>query len=124
MKWESRCRGSRRSGAAGGVQGDHTPHSFTVEFAFGSSGKGAHTPPSREGSIVYPGNFGTFNWGAVAVDPDRDMMFSMSVHLAFTVKMIPRADATTRVATRESEPAFNENPGAPYAATRGPSTRH
>ncbi|MGZ2443564.1 glucose dehydrogenase [Sinorhizobium medicae] len=80
--------------------------------------------PSREGSIVYPGNFGTFNWGAVAVDPDRDMMFSMSVHLAFTVKMIPRADATTRVATRESEPAFNENPGAPYAATRGPSTRH
>ncbi len=78
----------------------------------------------RVRSIVYPGNFGTFNWGAVAVDPDRDMMFSMSVHLAFTVKMIPRADATTRVATRESEPAFNENPGAPYAATRGPSTRH
>ncbi len=52
------------------------------------------------------------------------MMFAMSVHLAFTFKMIPRADATTRVATGESEPVFNENPGAPYAATRGPSTRH
>ena len=29
----------RRSGTAGGVQGDRTSHSFTVEFAFGSSGK-------------------------------------------------------------------------------------
>jgi len=47
-------------------------------------------------------------------------MFAMSVHLAFTVKMIPRADATTRVATRESEPVFNENPGAPYVGTRVP----
>lgn len=48
------------------------------------------------------------------------MMFAMSVHLAFTVKMIPRADATTRIATLESEPVFTENPGAPYAGTRVP----
>jgi len=82
--------------------------------------EGAFTPPSLEGSIVYPGNFGTFNWGAVAVDPDRDVMFAMPVYLAFTVKMIPRPDATTRVVTREGEPVFNENFGAPYAATMGP----
>ncbi|NKF32750.1 membrane-bound PQQ-dependent dehydrogenase, glucose/quinate/shikimate family, partial [Pseudomonas sp. BGM005] len=31
--------------------------------------EGRYTPPSLEGTIVYPGNFGTFNWGSVAVDP-------------------------------------------------------
>ncbi|QFI69049.1 PQQ-binding-like beta-propeller repeat protein [Sinorhizobium alkalisoli] len=81
--------------------------------------EGAFTPPSLGGSIVYPGNFGTFNWGAVAVDPDRDVMFAMPVYLAFTVKMIPR-DSTGRVVTKEGQPVFNENFGAPYAARMGP----
>ena len=31
--------------------------------------EGRYTPPSLKGSIIYPGNFGTFNWGSVAVDP-------------------------------------------------------
>ena len=82
--------------------------------------EGAFTPPSLEGGIVYPGNFGTFNWGGVAVDPDRDVMLAMPVYLAFTVKLVPRPDDTSRVVTEEGDPVFNENFGAPYAAEMGP----
>ncbi|MGO7419994.1 membrane-bound PQQ-dependent dehydrogenase, glucose/quinate/shikimate family, partial [Rhizobium ruizarguesonis] len=39
--------------------------------------EGRYTPPSLKGTIVYPGNFGTFNWGSVAVDPERQIMFGM-----------------------------------------------
>ncbi|TIU26746.1 MAG: membrane-bound PQQ-dependent dehydrogenase, glucose/quinate/shikimate family, partial [Mesorhizobium sp.] len=30
--------------------------------------EGRYTPPSLQGSLIYPGNFGVFNWGGVAVD--------------------------------------------------------
>ncbi|MDN5595627.1 MAG: membrane-bound PQQ-dependent dehydrogenase, glucose/quinate/shikimate family, partial [Pseudomonas sp.] len=30
---------------------------------------GPFTPPSRQGSIVYPGNFGVFDWGGISVAP-------------------------------------------------------
>ncbi|WP_353641450.1 membrane-bound PQQ-dependent dehydrogenase, glucose/quinate/shikimate family [Mesorhizobium sp. WSM2239] len=82
--------------------------------------EGSFTPPSIDGTIVYPGNFGTFNWGAVAVDPNRDIMFAMPVYLAFTVKLIPRPNELERVVTKQGEPIFNENFGAPYAAEMGP----
>lgn len=82
--------------------------------------EGLFTPPSLEGTIVYPGNFGTFNWGSVAVDPNRDIMFAMPVYLAFEVKQVPRQDELSRVVTQEGEPIFNENFGAPYAAQMGP----
>lgn len=52
------------------------------------------------------------------------MMFAMSVHLAFTVKMIPRADATTRVVTRESEPVSMRTPVPLMPGLGSPSTRH
>lgn len=31
--------------------------------------EGQYTPPSEQGSLIYPGNVGVFNWGGVAVDP-------------------------------------------------------
>src|SRR5665213_1951993 len=78
-----------------------------------------YTPPSLKGSIIYPGNFGAFNWGGVAIDPDRQIVFAMPVYLAFTSTLIPRPNATDRVVTKAGEPAFNENFGAPYAAKMG-----
>ncbi|MBA6421474.1 membrane-bound PQQ-dependent dehydrogenase, glucose/quinate/shikimate family [Pseudomonas sp. 5Ae-yellow] len=84
--------------------------------------EGRYTPPSEQGTLVYPGNFGTFNWGAVAIDPDRQIMFAMPVYLAFTSKLTPRDDGTSRIVTKEGEPIINENFGAPYATTMGPFT--
>jgi quinoprotein glucose dehydrogenase len=81
--------------------------------------EGRYTPPSTRGSIVYPGNFGTFNWGGVAVDPVRQIVFTNPVYLAFIVKLIPREDDTTSYVS-EGEPGFNENFGAPFAAMMRP----
>ncbi|HTN62260.1 MAG TPA: glucose/quinate/shikimate family membrane-bound PQQ-dependent dehydrogenase [Devosia sp.] len=81
--------------------------------------EGRYTPPSEQGSIVYPGNFGTFNWGAVAVDPERQVMFAMPVYLAFTSTLVPRDNAEQRYVSKEDSPAFNENYGAPFAANMG-----
>ena len=81
--------------------------------------KGRYTPPSLKGSIIYPGNFGTFNWGGVAIDPERQVVFAMPVYLAFTSTLKARTDATSRIVTKPDEPPFNENFGAPYAAQMG-----
>ena len=82
--------------------------------------QGRFTPPSEKGTIVYPGNFGVFNWGSVAVDPERQIMFDMPVYLAFTSKMVPRDNADKRVVSKDGAPVFNENFGAPYAAKMAP----
>ncbi|MEO5806014.1 MAG: membrane-bound PQQ-dependent dehydrogenase, glucose/quinate/shikimate family [Devosia sp.] len=81
--------------------------------------EGRYTPPSEQGSIIYPGNFGTLNWGGVAVDPERQVVFAMPVYLAFTSKLVPRPQDQSRVITKDGTAAFNENFGAPFAAEMG-----
>ncbi|MDH6298340.1 quinoprotein glucose dehydrogenase [Agrobacterium fabrum] len=83
--------------------------------------KGRYTPPSLNGSIIYPGNFGTFNWGSVAVDPERQVMFGMPTYLAFTSQLVPRADIPPKGQDEKgSEQGLNRNDGAPYGVFMGP----
>ncbi|RCS24766.1 glucose/quinate/shikimate family membrane-bound PQQ-dependent dehydrogenase [Phyllobacterium salinisoli] len=83
--------------------------------------EGRYTPPSLQGSIIYPGNFGTFNWGSVAVDPVRQVMFAMPTYLAFTSKLVPREDVPPPgEVTKGSEQGLNRNEGAPYAVLLNP----
>lgn len=82
--------------------------------------EGRYTPPSTQGTLVYPGNFGVFNWGGVAVDPQRQVVFATPTYLAFISKLIPREDDTTLYVQgderpQDSLPALNENFGAPFA---------
>ena len=83
--------------------------------------EGRYTPPSLVGSIIYPGNFGTFNWGSVAVDPERQIMFGMPTYLAFTSRLVPRADIAPKgQGEKGSEQGLNRNEGAPYGVYMGP----
>jgi quinoprotein glucose dehydrogenase len=82
--------------------------------------EGRYTPPSLQGTIVYPGNFGTFNWGAVAVDPERQTLFAMPVYVAFTSTLKIRKNDTELLVSKAGQPVFNENFGSPYAAKMGP----
>ncbi|MGG7518293.1 glucose/quinate/shikimate family membrane-bound PQQ-dependent dehydrogenase [Allorhizobium undicola] len=83
--------------------------------------EGQYTPPSLEGSIIYPGNFGTFNWGSVAVDPERQVMFGMPTYLAFTSKLVPRDQVPAKGQDEKgSEQGLNRNDGAPYGVYMGP----
>lgn len=82
---------------------------------------GRYTPPSLKGSIVYPGNFGTFNWGSVAVDPKRQVMFGMPVYLAFTSRLVPAEKIPPKGADEKaSEVGLNRNEGADYGVDMGP----
>lgn len=81
--------------------------------------EGRFTPPSLQGSLVYPGNFGVFNWGSIAVDPVRQVAFTTPTYLAFVSQLIPRNDDTSLAVHNTPPeyglPALNENFGAPYA---------
>lgn len=83
--------------------------------------EGRYTPPSLEGTLVYPGNFGTFNWGSVAVDPERQVLFGMPTYLAFTSRLVPRDQIPPKQAGETgSEQGLNRNEGAPYGVFMGP----
>lgn len=89
--------------------------------------EGRYTPPSTQGSLVYPGNFGVFNWGSIAVDPERQIAFTTPTYLAFVSRLVPRPNATTLVVQGENRPegslpALNENFGAPFAVQLYPFT--
>ncbi len=82
--------------------------------------EGRFTPPSTQGTLVHPGNFGVFNWGSIAVDPKRQIAFVTPGYLAFVSRLVPRADDTTLYVQGENRPkgslpALNENFGAPFA---------
>jgi len=83
--------------------------------------EGRYTPPSLQGSIVYPGNFGVFNWGSVAVDPERQVMFGMPTYLAFTSRLVPRSEIPPKAeGEKGSEHGLNRNEGSPYGVYLGP----
>ena len=82
--------------------------------------QGRYTPPSTQGSIIYPGSFGVFNWGGVAVDTERHIIFAMPVRMAFVMTLVPRKDDSSRHVTNETQAAFNENFGSRYAVKIGP----
>ncbi len=89
--------------------------------------EGRYTPPSTQGSLVYPGNFGVFNWGGIAVDPVRQVAFATPTYLAFTSQLVPRPDDTSLIVQADGPPegalpALNENLGAPFAAKMAPFT--
>lgn len=91
-----------------------------IEFQ-GLRYEGRYTPPSLQGTLVYPGNFGVFNWGGVAIDPERQVMFGMPTYLAFKSQLVPAADVPPADAeARGSEQGLNRNDGAPYGVIMGP----
>tara|TARA_R110001583_G_scaffold16561_11_gene67823 strand:+ start:5090 stop:7393 length:2304 start_codon:yes stop_codon:yes gene_type:complete len=81
--------------------------------------EGRYTPPSEQGTIVYPGNFGVFNWGSIAVDPKRQQMFAMPLYLAFTSKLVAK-DIVDSSQTNVGEQGLNSNEGAAYAIEMAP----
>lgn len=81
---------------------------------------GRFTPPTMQGSLIHPGNFGVFNWGGIALDPERQIAFTTPNFLAFVSRLVPRQSDTALYVQggnrpEGSLPALNENFGAPFA---------
>jgi quinoprotein glucose dehydrogenase len=52
---------------------------------------GMFTPPSIEGSIVYPSSLGVFEWGSISTNPARGMLFANTSWMPLINTLIPRA---------------------------------
>ena len=51
--------------------------------------EGIYTPPSEQGTLMWPGNAGGSNWGGVAVDPERQLLVANVQELAWAVTLFP-----------------------------------
>lgn len=80
--------------------------------------EGTFTPPSLEGTLVFPGNLGVFEWGGVAVDPVRQIAIANPMMVPFISKLLPRG-SDNPATPNKSQPPGAENGvqpmfGSPY----------
>ncbi len=83
--------------------------------------EGIFTPPSLQGSVVFPGNVGGVNWGSAAYDPQRHLMFANTNRLIAWVKMIPRANYEAETNAQQDNRIYGEfgdQRGAPFGLYR------
>ncbi|HEX5126974.1 MAG TPA: glucose/quinate/shikimate family membrane-bound PQQ-dependent dehydrogenase [Rhodocyclaceae bacterium] len=70
--------------------------------------EGMFTPPSIQGSLVFPGNFGVFDWGGVSIDPVHQILIANPSYMAFESRLIPKSDSGK---STEDKEASDENNG-------------
>ncbi|MDU6141015.1 PQQ-binding-like beta-propeller repeat protein, partial [Bradyrhizobium sp.] len=63
--------------------------------------EGPFTPPSEQGTLVFPGDFGMFEWGGIAIDPVRKIAIANPQSIPFVSRLVPRG---------------KDNPAAPNSA--------
>ena len=78
---------------------------------------GPFTPPSLQGSFVFPGNFGVMDWGGMAIDPVRGVAFANPDYMAFVDKLTRNKPEWSPQAT---DRGLNPNAGAPFAVYLNP----
>jgi quinoprotein glucose dehydrogenase len=79
--------------------------------------EGPFTPPSLQGTLVYPGNFGVMDWGGMAIDPVRGIAFANPSYMAFVDKLTPNKPQWPEHATNRG---LNPNAGARFAVYLNP----
>jgi quinoprotein glucose dehydrogenase len=78
---------------------------------------GLYTPPSERGTIIYPFTGGGTNWGGLAFDEAKDVVYvntSNAMHLVSLIKQKDYAAAEERFFDKEVSP----NKGAPFGMKR------
>lgn len=82
--------------------------------------RGPFTPPSMQGSIQFPGNFGVLNWGSVSIDPGRDIMVVNSAYMPILTQLVERAESDKRLSKEGFHPGFVPQKGTPYGVATPP----
>ncbi|MFL6274604.1 MAG: pyrroloquinoline quinone-dependent dehydrogenase [Blastocatellia bacterium] len=85
--------------------------------------EGVFTPPSIEGTLIFPGNVGGMNWSGMAYDAARNLIIVNTNRLATVARLIPRDEYTRMRASHEGERLkgeFAQQKGTPYAMYREP----
>ena len=79
--------------------------------------EGLYTPPSTQGTVVFPMTGGGVNWGGGAFDPVNQILYANTSRAIHIVKLLPRA----AVADGFNPPPghdFGRQQGTPFAMTR------
>src|SRR5882757_168132 len=83
--------------------------------------QGMFTPPSLQGTAVFPGNVGGVNWGSAAYDPSRHVMIANTNRLIASIRLIPREEYEAESRKDQDNRIFGEfgdQQGAPYGLYR------
>jgi len=81
--------------------------------------EGIFTPPSVQGSLIYPGDYGIFDWGGIAIDPVRQLAILNPSYMAFVSKLYPREEAK-ELKGDGSEQGLQPMIGTPFAVDLSP----
>ncbi len=78
--------------------------------------EGLYTPPTTQGTVLFPATSGGVNWGGVAIDP-KDVVYVNTTRMAHAVTLIPRADFD---AVKAASPGREVSPqaGTPFGMKR------
>ncbi|MGV4876727.1 glucose/quinate/shikimate family membrane-bound PQQ-dependent dehydrogenase [Acetobacter indonesiensis] len=79
--------------------------------------EGPFTPPSLQGTLVFPGNLGMFEWGGLAVDPVRQVAFANPIAIPFVSKLIPRGPGNPAQPDPKAGPSGSESGVQPQYGT-------
>jgi quinoprotein glucose dehydrogenase len=71
--------------------------------------EGLYTPPSTQGTLLFPFTGGGVNWGGAAFDPVSQILYANTSRAVHVVRLIPRVDAE----------GFRPPPGHDFGAQRG-----
>jgi quinoprotein glucose dehydrogenase len=86
--------------------------------------EGTFTPPSLQGTLVFPGNLGMLEWGGIAVDPVRQIAIANPIAIPFVSKLLPRGPDNPEApnATHPSGSEIGVQPmyGTPYGVVLHP----
>ncbi|MBR0937046.1 pyrroloquinoline quinone-dependent dehydrogenase [Bradyrhizobium jicamae] len=81
-----------------------------------SRNEGLFTPPSTQGTVIYPMTGGGVNWGSAAFDPVNQILYANTSHAIHIVKLIPREEA--RGFSSPPGHDFGPQAGTPFAMSR------
>lgn len=76
--------------------------------------EGLFTPPSEQGTLMYPGTAGATNWGGVAVDPRSDVLYVNSMRVVQLIRLIPREEYERIAGGSGAEQGYYPQEGSPY----------
>jgi len=88
--------------------------------------EGIFTPPSEQGTLVFPGNLGMFEWGGISVDQNRQVAIANPIALPFVSKLMPRGPDNPMEpsdpphAASGQETGIQPQYGVPYGVTLNP----
>jgi quinoprotein glucose dehydrogenase len=77
---------------------------------------GIYTPPSLQGTLIFPMTGGGVNWGGAAFDPVSQILYANTSYAIHVVKLIPAKEAETYNVPPGVE--LGRQRGAPFAMTR------